>query len=266
MRTTIRSITSSCKTFQTNKRRKLKYGYLPSKTVICNPWECLCVNLIGPYTLKGKDNLQIDFVALTMINPTHSWFEIVELPIITQLQRQTVNCKELLKVDKIFDKSSDCIAKLLNKTWLCRYPQCHYLTYNNRSEFKLHFKYLCKSYGIKRKPTTVKNPQANAIMECMHQVLIQILPTAEIDMATSVTSNDINVFGDLLYLSYSTEQLNRYKGSGGNEKTGGCTFWVGTYPWREQFSRVLSVSACIGTVSNIHQLWEVVLCQVTLFY
>jgi hypothetical protein len=49
------------------------------------PWECLCVDLIGPYTLKGKDNLQIDFMALTMINLASSWFEIAELPIVKQL-------------------------------------------------------------------------------------------------------------------------------------------------------------------------------------
>jgi hypothetical protein len=96
MRTTIRSITRSCRTCQINKRWTLNYGHLPPKTVISNPWECLCVNLIGPYTLKGKDNLQIDFMALTMINPTSSWFEITELPVITQLHRQIVNSKELL--------------------------------------------------------------------------------------------------------------------------------------------------------------------------
>ncbi len=50
------------------------------------PWECLCVDLIGPYTHKGKDNLQKDFMALTMINPTSSWFEIAELPIIERLR------------------------------------------------------------------------------------------------------------------------------------------------------------------------------------
>jgi hypothetical protein len=83
MRTPIRSITKSCRSCQTNKRRNLKYGYLPPKAVISNPWECLCVNLIGPYTLKGKDNSQIDFMALTMIDPTSSWFEIAELPVIT---------------------------------------------------------------------------------------------------------------------------------------------------------------------------------------
>jgi hypothetical protein len=56
-------------------------------TIISKPREFLCVNLIGPYTLKGKDNLQIDFVALTMIDLTSSWFEIPELSVVIQLQR-----------------------------------------------------------------------------------------------------------------------------------------------------------------------------------
>jgi transposase InsO family protein len=58
--------------------------------------------------------------------------------------------------------------------------------YNNGSEVKLHFEHLCDSYGIKRKPTTVKNPQANAILERVHQVLGQMLRTAGLDMADSV--------------------------------------------------------------------------------
>ncbi len=67
---------------------------------------------------------------------------------------------------------------------------------NNDSEFKLNFEYLCDSFGIKRKPTTIKNPQANAILERVHQVLGKMLRTAEIDMADSVTPNDVNVFLD----------------------------------------------------------------------
>jgi hypothetical protein len=179
MRTTIRSLTKSYKSCQVNKRRSQKYGHLPPKTVYTIPWECLCVDLIGPYTLKSKDNLQIDFMALTMIDPTSSWFKIAELPVVEQLHRQTVKGKELLVADAIFDKTSECIAKLINNTWLCRYPRCCHFIYNNGSEFKLHCQYLCKSYGIKRKPTTVKNPQANGILECVHQVLGQILHTAE---------------------------------------------------------------------------------------
>jgi hypothetical protein len=68
--------------------------------------------------------------------------------------------------------------------------------YDNRSELKLYFKYLCKSYGIKHKPTTVKNSRANGILERVHQVLGQMLRTAEIDMANSVTPNDVDVFLD----------------------------------------------------------------------
>ncbi len=106
-----------------------------------------------------------------MIDPTSSWFEVMELPTITWLMTRTVNSKEKVIKEEIFDKSSDWISRLVNKIWLCRYPWCCYLIYDNGSEFKLHFETLCDSYGIKRKPTTIKNPQANAICECVHQVL-----------------------------------------------------------------------------------------------
>jgi hypothetical protein len=79
---------------------------------------------------------------------------------------------------------------------LSRYPWCGYLIYDNESELKLHFKYLCESYGITRKPTTVKNPRANGILERVHQVLGQMLCTAELDMANSVTPDEVNVFLD----------------------------------------------------------------------
>jgi hypothetical protein len=42
----------------------------------------------------------------------------------------------------------------------------------------------------------VKNPQANGILERVHQVLGQMLCTAELDMANSVTPHDVDVFLD----------------------------------------------------------------------
>ncbi len=42
----------------------------------------------------------------------------------------------------------------------------------------------------------VKNPQANAILECVHQVLAQMLRTTDLDMVKSVTPNDVDVFLD----------------------------------------------------------------------
>ncbi len=135
-------------------------------------------------------------MALTMIDPAFSWFEVVELPLVRRLKTITGNCKESSIVEEIFDKISERIARLFNKTRLSRYPRCRYIIYNNGSEFKLNFEYLCKTFGIKRKPTTIKNPQANAILECLHQVLGQMLRTSELDMAKTITPDNVDVFLD----------------------------------------------------------------------
>ncbi len=84
MRTTIRRCIKTCRSCQVNKKHSQKYGHLPPKLVITSPWKALCVDLIGPYTLKGKDGSSIDFMCLTMIDPATSWFEIVELPTVAQ--------------------------------------------------------------------------------------------------------------------------------------------------------------------------------------
>jgi hypothetical protein len=42
----------------------------------------------------------------------------------------------------------------------------------------------------------VKNLQANGTLERVHQVQGQMLCTAELDMANSVTPDDVNVFLD----------------------------------------------------------------------
>jgi hypothetical protein len=77
---TIRRYVKSCRSCQVNKRHSLRYGHVPPKLVIPTLWKALCVDLVGPYTLKGKDGSRIDLMCLTMIDPTTSWFKIVELP------------------------------------------------------------------------------------------------------------------------------------------------------------------------------------------
>jgi hypothetical protein len=54
MRSTIRSLTKSCRSYQVNKKQHLKYGHLPSKIVITIPWWALCVDLIAHTLLKAK--------------------------------------------------------------------------------------------------------------------------------------------------------------------------------------------------------------------
>jgi hypothetical protein len=84
MCTTIWGYVKFCQSCQVNKKHSQKYGHLPTKLVITTPWKALCVDLIGPYPLKGKDGSSIDFMCLTMIDPATSWFEIVELPTVAQ--------------------------------------------------------------------------------------------------------------------------------------------------------------------------------------
>jgi hypothetical protein len=68
------------------------------------------------------------------------------------------------------------------------------MIYNNGSEFKLHFRALCTTYGVKRKPTRIKNPTANAILEHIHAVFTNMLHTAKFDMAKSVNTSDFDIF------------------------------------------------------------------------
>jgi hypothetical protein len=132
MHTSIRKYVKSCRSCQVNKRHSQKYGHLPPKLVIMTPWKALCVDLIGPYTLKGKDGSSINLMCLTMINPATSWFEIVELP--TAAQEMTVPPmgkgkkvtfdKNTKVAEPYLDKSSAQISNLVYKTRFSRYSCC----------------------------------------------------------------------------------------------------------------------------------------------
>ncbi len=182
MRKTVRSHVKTCQSYQINKKQSTKYGKLPTKLVITAPWEALCVNLIGPYTMRGKGATEIDFMCLTMVDPASSWFEVVELPVAEYATIGKSVHDATKEKDAYFDKSSaSMISTLVDKTWFSRYPRGQHIIYDNGSEFKLHFEALCDSYGIKCKSTSVKNPQANVILEQVHQVLMTMLRTAELD-------------------------------------------------------------------------------------
>jgi hypothetical protein len=198
MHTTIRRYVKSCRYCQVNKRHSLRYGHNPPKLVITTPWRALCVDLVGPYTLKGKEILSIDFMCLTMINPATSWFKIVELPTVRVKGPKAGKGKKAISTNytkdaEIFDKTLAQISNLVYKCWFSRYPCCRYLIYDDGSKFKLHFHALCTTYGIKGKPTSIKNPTANAILELIHAVFTNMLCTAKLDMAEPVNSSDIDI-------------------------------------------------------------------------
>jgi hypothetical protein len=120
MCTTIRRYVKTCKSCQVNKRNSFRYGHIPSKLVIPTLWRVLCVDLVGPYTLKGKDSSSIDFMCLTMINPATGWFEIVELPTIRVMvpkgsKGKKATCTDYTKDAEIFDRTYAQISNLVYK-------------------------------------------------------------------------------------------------------------------------------------------------------
>ena len=123
------------------------------------PWDKLCVDLIGPYTIKRNGKKDLKLWCITMIDPAPSWFEMCQ----------------------ITNKEADNIANIVEQAWLTGYPWPSELTYDQGSEFMAEFADMIKNdYGIKRRGATTRNPQANAIIERIHQTIGNILRTFEL--------------------------------------------------------------------------------------
>jgi transposase InsO family protein len=94
-----------------------------------------------------------------MIDPTTGWFEMKQ----------------------INDKEATTVANIVETTWLTRYPWPTMITYDQGTEFMAEFAHMiCNDYGIKSKPITKRNPQANAIIERVHQTIGNIIRTFQV--------------------------------------------------------------------------------------
>ena len=77
--------------------------------------------------------------------------------------------------------NTNITSRLFGELWLNKYPRAQDIVYNNGSDFKKHFKRLFKDFDLKRKPTTVRNSQANGIVGRVHVTLNTILYTYNFD-------------------------------------------------------------------------------------
>jgi hypothetical protein len=152
----VHDVCSKCPTCQKSKVSFKQYGHLPIKEAETEPWERLCIDLIGPYTIKRKGEEPLRLWCITMIDPATGWLEIKEIK----------------------DKQADTIANIVEQTWLTRYPIPQILTYDRGTEFMAEFAEMIENdYGIKRKGTTVRNPQSNAILKRVHQTIGNMIRT-----------------------------------------------------------------------------------------
>ena len=94
----------ACHICQVTKRSSKKYGLLPAKEPEVKPWEFLCVDMTGPYSIKRKGKKTLELWCVTMIDPATSWFEIKDVP---------------------GTKQADIVANVVEQAWLnrCPWPQ-----------------------------------------------------------------------------------------------------------------------------------------------
>ena len=155
----VRDMVGKCHICQKCKKSHTKYGKLPEKKAESEPWDKLCVDLIGPYTIKRQKDKPMTLWCVTMIDPATGWFEMAELP----------------------DKYAITIANIVEQTWLTRYPWPTTMTFDKGTEFMGEFAQMIKNdYGIVTQGATVRNPQANAIIERVHQTMGNIIRTFQL--------------------------------------------------------------------------------------
>ena len=161
MRDQITAYVQSCPSCQRNKRKQKKYGHLLPKEAEAEIWDKMCIDLIGPYKIRRKGKSTLVCKCVTMIDPASGWFEIHQYD----------------------DKKSITVANIAEQEWFSRYPWPTQVTFDRGSEFigKDFREMLVNDYGIKRKPITVRNPQANAIVERVHQVIANMIRTFELE-------------------------------------------------------------------------------------
>ena len=136
------------------------------------PWKTVHVDLIGPNTKKIKQEqpdckikvITTQLTCMTFIDPATGWFEIAEVPYFKTVDTEGTSMRHI-------DKTSARISLLFKKHWLDRYPRPQTVIFDNGSEFKKNFIPLLQDFSIKPKVTTVKNPQANAPVERIHQIV-----------------------------------------------------------------------------------------------
>jgi hypothetical protein len=161
LRGDVRDHVAKCTACQRGKKKRLKYGQLPPKEAEYRPWQHLCVDTIGPYRIRRKGKKELVFQAVSFIDPATGWFELKE-------------CKT---------KKADEISNLIEQTWLSRYPWPEYITYDNGPEFKAEFGDLLRQEypNIKAKPSSKRNPQANAILERAHATIGNMIRTYDVE-------------------------------------------------------------------------------------
>ena len=145
----IETFIQSCDTCQQTKLPGIGYGQLPPQDALIAPWFEVAIDLIGPWQVTIGPQV-LSFQALTCIDTVTN----------------------LAEVPHINNKTSAHISMLFKNNWLARYPRPSRCIHDNGGEFTVAaFLHMLRANGIKDVTTTVKNPQANAKCERLHNLI-----------------------------------------------------------------------------------------------
>jgi transposase InsO family protein len=153
LRTRIESVVKSCDACQRYKLPGRSYGELPPREAQLVPWQEVAVDLIGPWSIEvhGQD---LTFFALSMIDT------VTTLP----------------ELARLMNKKSAHVGLQFENTWLARYPRPIFVIHDQGTEFMGEgFQLVLTRHNIRGRATTVKNPQANAVCERLHQTITNVL-------------------------------------------------------------------------------------------
>ena len=149
-------IVKTCEQCQKFKARGQGYGHMAAREAAIAPWYEVAIDTIGPWEIPVRQGNSVKFNALTMIDTV-------------------TNFVELQRVESMAARSA---ALAFETGWLFRYPRPVRLIHDQGTEFMGEgFQALLRQWGIRNAPIGVRNPQANAICERMHQVVGNILRT-----------------------------------------------------------------------------------------
>ena len=138
-----------CKICQKAKLPGPGYSHLPPRDALSTPWLEVAIDLIGPWSIIVKLQ-ELVFHALTCIDTVTNLAEVI----------------------RIENKTAAYICTLFENHWLSHYPRPSRCVDDNGGEFiGVPFLHMLKVNGIKDVTTTIKNPQANAICERLHQTI-----------------------------------------------------------------------------------------------
>lgn len=165
MHSDIKKYLKTCDACQRGKRGMRGVGKVPLKDVEREPWKDIAVDLAGPWKAH-VDKKEVLFHTLTIIDPFTSWVEIIP----------------------VMNKKSEHIRDLVEQEWLRRYPRPSRVIFDQGGEFDNQWFYtLLKKWHINPAMISVKNPQANAIVERLHKIMGDML---RVQLATEYKGDD----------------------------------------------------------------------------